>query len=91
MLVPERACPGSSTKIPVIHQRFKLFREIGSALEYVHSSGVLHLDVKPANILVSSKGVCKLGDFGCSSRRSNGSDVQKLVGTSGYQGSDSIQ
>ena len=27
---------------------------------------MLHLDVKPANELVTSKGICKLRDFGCS-------------------------
>ena len=37
------------------HFQGKCFREIASALEYVHSAGIVHLDVKPANILVSSK------------------------------------
>ena len=36
------------------------------ALEFIHGQDIAHLDVKPANILVDSKDVCKLGDFGCS-------------------------
>ena len=35
------------------------------ALEFIHWQNIAHLDVKPANILVDSKDVCKLGEFGC--------------------------
>lgn len=34
------------------------------ALDYCHSQGILHLDVKPANIMVNSHKWIKLGDFG---------------------------
>ncbi|MCW2599210.1 MAG: Serine/threonine protein kinase PrkC, regulator of stationary phase [Frankiales bacterium] len=37
--------------------------ELAVALDYVHAQGVVHRDVKPANILLSPSGV-KLADFG---------------------------
>lgn len=38
--------------------------QIAKALQFIHSKGVAHLDVKPDNIYVK-EGVYKLGDFGC--------------------------
>ena len=37
---------------------------VGGALDYVHSQGMVHRDVKPGNILFDSQGHAFLGDFG---------------------------
>ena len=36
------------------------------ALEYLHSRGVIHRDMKPENILIDADGHIKLTDFGLS-------------------------
>lgn len=35
-----------------------------SALQHLHSRGFVHLDLKPANVLMTASGRLKLGDFG---------------------------
>lgn len=35
-----------------------------SALQHLHSNGFIHLDLKPANVLMTPSGRLKLGDFG---------------------------
>lgn len=45
---------------------WKLLSELSSALKHVHSHHILHLDVKPSNILITRSGSLKLADFGMS-------------------------
>lgn len=46
-------------------RRIRFAYEIVNALEYIHDQNVAHLDLKPVNVLVTKKSLCKLGDFGC--------------------------
>ncbi|KAL1865995.1 hypothetical protein VTK73DRAFT_4937 [Phialemonium thermophilum] len=45
-------------------QKKHLAKQMFEALDYLHKRGVLHRDIKAANILVSSDGILKLADFG---------------------------
>jgi len=38
--------------------------QIGTGLQKAHERGIIHRDVKPANILLSNDGVAKIVDFG---------------------------
>jgi serine/threonine protein kinase len=52
----------------------KVIAQIGDALDYAHSRGVVHRDVKPSNILIDERGNCLLTDFG----------IAKMVESSAY-------
>lgn len=47
---------------------WKVLVELSAGLEHIHFNGVLHLDLKPANIFVTEIGTLKIGDFGLASR-----------------------
>ncbi|HET9197254.1 MAG TPA: serine/threonine-protein kinase [Solirubrobacterales bacterium] len=44
--------------------RGKLARELLEALDHIHRAGILHRDVKPANVILEPDGTAKLIDFG---------------------------
>ena len=59
-------------------------RQLISALSYLHERRILHLDIKPANILVNPQQICKLIDFGCS-QYIKSPRVSQLQGTLAYR------
>lgn len=48
--------------------RIKFALQLSDALRYLHDNHVIHLDLKPTNILVSACWDVKLADFGCSQK-----------------------
>ncbi len=50
-----------------VHKSLEIFHQIGEALHFAHRHGIVHLDVKPGNILSNEQGtIFKLTDFGIS-------------------------
>jgi len=49
---------------PSLSEVVRLMGQIGDALDYAHRLGVIHRDVKPANVLIDGQGNTYLTDFG---------------------------
>ncbi|MCL2818899.1 MAG: serine/threonine protein kinase [Actinomycetia bacterium] len=59
-------------------------RDVGDALEFAHKNGVVHLDIKPANIIINHEGLIKVIDFGVSSLSQVTGQATASAGTVGY-------
>ena len=56
---------GLITKSVLTESRcLKIVADIADALHYAHEKGIVHRDVKPANVLMTSEGRVKVADFG---------------------------
>ena len=65
----------------------RLLLEVAEAVAYAHEHGVVHRDLKPGNILLTSEGQAQITDFGLAKRTDQPSHLTidgQVLGTPGY-------
>ncbi|XP_063773595.1 mitogen-activated protein kinase kinase kinase 4 isoform X4 [Pseudophryne corroboree] len=70
-------------------------KQITIAINVLHEHGIVHRDIKGANIFLTSSGLIKLGDFGCSVKLKNNvqtmpGEVNSTLGTAAYMAPEVI-
>lgn len=67
-------------------------RTVAEAVDYAHRLGVLHLDLKPANVILGSDGQPRVADFGLARRvdRQQAVADNSIAGTPGYMAPEQL-
>lgn len=68
-----------------------LVESVGDAVAYAHENGVLHLDIKPSNIMFERTGTIKICDFGMATLASATGYGDARGGTVGYMPPEQIE
>ncbi len=79
-----------------LSQKLDVLEQVCEALAYAHTQGMIHRDVKPANIIVERDGLVKLLDFGIARAGEQIGDVTMthtgtLVGTPAYMSPERLR
>jgi tetratricopeptide (TPR) repeat protein len=72
----------------------EIIAQVAEALAYAHRQGVIHRDVKPANVLISREGDALLADFGIAKIYEDTLQLTSeggIVGTPAYMAPEQIQ
>lgn len=68
----------------------RIVAQVADALDAAHAAGVIHCDVKPANVILDERGTAKLTDFGVA-RAARGPAEHELIATPRYIAPERIE
>ena len=79
-------------KTPYSYKRVaEIIGQVAEALDYANKRGIVHRDVKPANIIITSEGVVKITDFGIAKMEaSNLTATGQFLGTPNYMSPEQV-
>jgi serine/threonine-protein kinase len=86
--------PSFSNRWPelLMDERLRICGQVAEALDYAHIQGVIHCDVKPANVLLTPIDDAKLSDFGLSLVNGDRRDQSRRIrGTPCYMSPEQAQ
>ncbi|MHB8965940.1 MAG: serine/threonine-protein kinase, partial [Coriobacteriia bacterium] len=74
-----------------LNEAAAVISSVAAAVQFAHGNGVLHLDLKPANVLVTRDGRVKVADFGVSALTDASGRARGVAGTVGYMPPEQIR
>lgn len=82
--------PGTRLQVEII---VEYVQQLAEALEYIHSQGLVHRDVKPENILLGKNGEILLSDFGIAvvAQRASPASIHDFTGSFSYTAPERFQ
>ena len=76
---------------PSRDQVIRWISEVTDALQYAHEQGIVHRDVKPANILIDQHERAKLADFGIAQSSTKTGELAPSLGTLRYMSPEQLE
>ena len=79
-----------------VEKRLRLMIDLCSGLGYAHRNGIIHRDIKPGNLMITSEGPLKILDFGLARITTDGTSTGlttagSILGTPHYMSPEQIE
>lgn len=81
----------AEVRVVSAEQLVNIGTQICAGLDYAHSKGVIHRDIKPPNIMIAPDGTVKIMDFGIAKAGASLTHTGEVLGTPNYMSPEQVK